>query len=127
MKQTLLTVMAVLSLLFPFSSKSYAVIKKVAPTFWWAGMKNPELQVLLYGEGIASSEVSISSKDIYVKEIVRQSNSNYLIIYLDLNDAKAQKFDIILTKGRKRYHMNLRNVYVKVPILKDLQQAMCFI
>lgn len=101
MKQTLLTVMALLSLLFPFSSKSYAVIKKVAPTFWWAGMKNPELQVLLYGDDISSSEVSISSKDIYLKEIVRQSNSNYLIIYLDLNDAKAQKFDIILTKGRK--------------------------
>lgn len=101
MKQTLLTVMAVLSLLFPFSSKSYAVIKKVAPTFWWAGMKNPELQVLLYGDDISSSEVSISSKDIYLKEIVRQSNSNYLIIYLDLNEAKAQKFDIILTKGRK--------------------------
>lgn len=101
MKQTLLTVMAVLSLLFPFSSKTYAVIKKVAPTFWWAGMKNPELQVLLYGDDISSSEVSISSKDIYLKEIVRQSNSNYLIIYLDLNDAKAQKFDIILTKGRK--------------------------
>ena len=101
MKQTLLTVMAVLSLLFPFSSKSYAVIKKVAPTFWWAGMKNPELQVLLYGDDISSSEVSISSKDIYLKEIVRQSNSNYLIIYLDLNDAKAQKFDIILKNGRK--------------------------
>lgn len=101
MKQTLLTVMAVLSLLFPFSSKSYAVIKKVAPTFWWAGMKNPELQVLLYGDDISSSEVSISSKDIYLKEIVRQSNSNYLIIYLDLNEAKAQNFDIILTKGRK--------------------------
>lgn len=101
MKQTLLTLMAVLSLLFPFSSKSYAVIKKVAPTSWWAGMKNPELQVLLYGDDISSSEVSISSKDIYLKEIVRQSNSNYLIIYLDLNDAKAQKFDIILTKGRK--------------------------
>ena len=101
MKQTLLTIMAVLSLLFPFSSKSYAVIKKVAPTFWWAGMKNSELQVLLYGEDIASSEVSISSKDIYLEEIVRQSNSNYLIIYLDLNDAQAQKFDIILKKGRK--------------------------
>ena len=71
MKQTLLTVMAVLSLLFPFSSKSYAVIKKVAPTFWWAGMKNPELQVLLYGDDISSSEVSLSSKDIYLKEIVR--------------------------------------------------------
>lgn len=101
MKQTLLIIMAVLSLLFPFSSKSYAVIKKVAPTFWWSGMKNSELQVLLYGDDISSSEVSISSKDIYLKEIVRQSNSNYLIIYLDLNDAKAQKFDIILKNGRK--------------------------
>lgn len=28
-------------------------IKKVAPSFWWAGMKNPELQILLYGEDLA--------------------------------------------------------------------------
>lgn len=101
MKQTLLTVMAVLSLLFPFSLKSYAVIKKVAPTFWWAGMRNPELQVLIYGEDIASSEISISSKDVYLKEVVRQSNSNYLILYLDLKEARPQKFDIVLKKGRK--------------------------
>ena len=48
------------------------VIKKVAPAFWWAGMKNPELQVLLYGEHIASAEVSISSEDITLQEVVRQ-------------------------------------------------------
>ena len=30
------------------------VVKKVTPTFWWAGMKNPELQILLYGDQIGS-------------------------------------------------------------------------
>ena len=58
---------------------SAAIIKKVAPTFWWAGMKNPELQVLLYGDNISSSDVSISSKDILLKEVIKQENPNYLI------------------------------------------------
>ena len=100
MKQTLLTVMALLSFL-GFAGHLQAAIKKVAPTYWWAGMKNPELQILIYGEDIASSEVSLSAKDIFLKETVRQSNQNYLILYLDLGDAKAQRFDIILKKGRK--------------------------
>lgn len=100
MKQTLLTIMALLSFL-GLSNPVQATIKKIAPTFWWAGMKNPELQVVIYGEGISSSDVSISSSDVYLKEIVKQSNPNYLILYFDLKDAKAQKFDIILKKGRK--------------------------
>ena len=54
------------------------VIKKVAPAFWWAGMKNPELQVLLYGEHIAFAEVSISSEDITLQEVVKLENPNYL-------------------------------------------------
>ena len=47
-------------------------IKKVAPSFWWAGMKNPELQILLYGEDLALSDVSVSGEGIYLKEVVRQ-------------------------------------------------------
>ncbi|MCD7930854.1 MAG: cyclomaltodextrinase N-terminal domain-containing protein [Tannerellaceae bacterium] len=30
-----------------------ATLKKVEPAFWWAGMNNPELQVMLYGDDIA--------------------------------------------------------------------------
>ena len=36
------------------------VIKKVAPAFWWAGMKNPKLQVLLYGEHMAQLHKSVA-------------------------------------------------------------------
>ena len=100
MKQTLLIIMAVLSFL-GFKTPVQASIKKVAPTFWWAGMKNTELQILLYGEDISSSDVSLTSSDVYLKEVVRQANSNYLILYLDLKEARPQKFDIVLKKGRK--------------------------
>ena len=77
-------------------------IKKVAPAFWWAGMKNPELQILLYGEDLALSDVSVSGEGIYLKETVRQDNPNYLLLYLDLSEAKAQTFQILLKHGKKK-------------------------
>lgn len=77
-------------------------IKKVAPSFWWAGMKNPELQILLYGEDLALSDVSVSGEGIYLKETVRQDNPNYLLLYLDLSEAKAQTFQILLKSGKKK-------------------------
>lgn len=77
-------------------------IKKVAPSFWWAGMKNPELQILLYGEDLALSDVSVSGEGIYLKETVRQDNPNYLLLYLDLSEAKAQTFQILLKNGKKK-------------------------
>ena len=36
-------------------------LRSVEPAFWWAGMKNTELQILIYGDRIADSRVSISS------------------------------------------------------------------
>ena len=77
-------------------------IKKVDPSFWWAGMKNPELQILLYGEDLALSDVSVSGEGIYLKEAVRQDNPNYLLLYLDLSEAKAQTFQILLKNGKKK-------------------------
>lgn len=77
-------------------------IKKMAPSFWWAGMKNPELQILLYGEDLALSDVSVSGEGIYLKEVVRQDNPNYLLLYLDLSEAKAQTFQILLKNGKKK-------------------------
>ncbi len=94
----LMTLLALFGLQHP---TSVAIIKKVAPTFWWAGMKNPELQVLLYGENISSSDVSISAKDILLKEVVKQENPNYLLLYMDLSEAAPQSFNITLKQGKK--------------------------
>ena len=94
----------VLSVLLCGHNSLYAasVIKKVAPSFWWAGMNNPELQVLLYGEQISSADVSISSDDIVLQEVVKQDNPNYLILYLNTSEAAPQTFDICLKQGKKQ-------------------------
>lgn len=65
-------------------------------------MKNPELQILLYGEDLALSDVTVSGEGIYLKETVRQDNPNYLLLYLDLSEAKAQTFQILLKNGKKK-------------------------
>ena len=93
---------AVLLMLLFGCSPVYAatVIKKVAPAFWWAGMKNPELQILLYGEHVASAEVSISSNDITLQEVVKQESPNYLLIYLNISEAAPQTFNIVLKQGK---------------------------
>ena len=44
MKRTF-ALMALLALFGLQHTVSAAIIKKVAPTFWWADMKNPELQI----------------------------------------------------------------------------------
>lgn len=76
-------------------------IQKVAPTFWWAGLNNPTLQVLIYGEGLTDCEPSLTTRDITIKETVRLKNPRYLLLYLDISKATPQKFNILLKKGRR--------------------------
>lgn len=98
--------------LFALLQTAFAIdVKKVEPAFWWADMKETELQVMLYGENIAKSEVSITAKTAKIKEMVKLENPNYLLLYLNLTDAKAEKFNIILTQGKQTKVVNyeLRN------------------
>lgn len=86
-----------------FSCSIFAIdVKNVEPAFWWAGMKNTELQILLYGDNIAKSDVSITSKTSKIKEIVKLESANYILLYLDLSSATPEKFDIILQQGKQK-------------------------
>lgn len=77
-------------------------IKKLEPAFWWAGMKNNELQILMYGDNISNCDVSITSKNVKLQETVRLENPNYLLVYLDLSNAKPETFDIQLQRGKEK-------------------------
>lgn len=103
-------------LIFPLLN-NYVIagnIKKLSPTFWWAGMKDTTLQVMMYGDNLYTDNVSLSTGDIKIKEIVKVDNPNYLIIYLDIAKAKAQKFNFILSKDNKKtivpYELKQRKV-----------------
>ena len=97
MKKIIVTFVLSLGFCLPVWSK--VKIQKAEPGFWWSGMKNPELQILLYGTDIATDSVSITASDIRVKEIVKLQNPNYLLLYLDLSETALQQFDIRLTKN----------------------------
>ena len=70
-------------------------IQKVEPPFWWVGMKNTKLQLMVYGENIANRSIAISDKNVLLDSISKADNPNYIFINLDLSNIKnAQKFDI---------------------------------
>lgn len=77
-------------------------VKHLDPAFWWAGMKNNELQVLMYGDNIAKCDVNITSKSATLKEVVKLESPNYLLLYIDLSKAQPEKFDIQLKRGKEK-------------------------
>ena len=67
-------------------------------------MKNPELQIMVYGKNIAHAEVSIDYPGVRLKEVVRLESANYLFLYLDISDeAKAGSMNIQFTDGKQRF------------------------
>lgn len=79
---------------------SFAQIQKVEPAFWWKGMKNPELQILLYGKNIANQTVELSD-GVQIKNLQKVENPNYVFITVNTGEIKTSKFYINLRNGRK--------------------------
>lgn len=81
-----------LSLLVLFLSVSaFAQIDKMEPPFWYAGMHNPELQIMFYGKNIAQYEASVSN-NVVIKNVVKTENPNYIFITIDTKNTPASDF-----------------------------------
>jgi hypothetical protein len=77
-----------------------AQIERVEPPFWYAGMKNPDLQILFYGKNIAENSVSVSNK-IRIKEVKKTENPNYLFVTIETKNVAAQEVIFSFSKDRK--------------------------
>lgn len=60
-------------------------ITRLEPSFWWTGMKNTELQILVYGENISKSKVSVNYPGVKVKTTESVESPNYLFVYLNIS------------------------------------------
>lgn len=75
-------------------------IQRVDPTNWWVGMKNPELQLLVYGKNLKGSDLKINYPGVTVRQVYEVENANYLFVDVYIApEAKAGKFDIELSKS----------------------------
>ena len=104
--------MRTLSFLFLFFGLSLSVAKaqeiaRIEPPFWWIGMKNTELQILVHGKGIARSDLQFDYPDVRLKEIVRTENPNYIFVYLDIgNETQPGVVKLNFTEGKKKLTQN---------------------
>jgi Glycosidases len=80
----------------------YAQSIDIDPAFWWSGMQETELQLMVSGENIADYTLSVSSGNIVIKEVVRLASPNYQLIYLDISNSRPETFDLIFTNGKKK-------------------------
>lgn len=80
----------------------FGQIQRVEPAFWWKGMKNPELQILVYGKNIAQYQVEATNQ-VPVTNITKVENPNYLFVTVNLAGISASSFNLnfINSKGKK--------------------------
>jgi len=91
----------IISILFSISSFALNV-DRVEPMFWWVGMKNPTVQLMVHGQEIAATEISLNYPGVKIKAISRQENPNYVFIDLCISpEAKAGSFPIQFRKNKK--------------------------
>ncbi|MEG1162927.1 glycoside hydrolase family 13 protein [Bacteroides sp.] len=90
---------------FLTSLSTYAAINvsKIDPPCWYVGMKNPELQLMVSGQGIGDASVSLNYPGVSLSSTVKVESNNYLIVYLHLDkEVKPGKFPITFTVGKKK-------------------------
>ena len=54
-------------------------VDHIEPSFWWAGMKNTDLQIMVHAKDVASLRTQINTPGIRLVSAVQTSNKNYQI------------------------------------------------
>lgn len=79
---------------------------QVDPPYWWAGMKDNSLQLMISEKGIRDAVPSINYPGVAIDSVVRLDSPNYQLIYLNVTpQAKAGKFDVVFKNGKKTIKM----------------------
>ena len=100
MKKLLLIIAAVLTGML--TVQAAVKIDRIEPTNWYVGMKNPSVQLMVYGEGIRDAEVTIDYAGVTIDSLVRLDSPNYLLIYLNTRGAQPGTMDITFKQGRSK-------------------------
>ncbi len=80
MKQLL----SLLIILITLNISAQTSLERVEPMFWWTEMKSPELQLLVYGENISFTDVTLEYPGVELVSVAKVKSANYLFIDLKL-------------------------------------------
>lgn len=86
-------------------------IDRIEPTDWYVGMKDASLQLMVYGQGVREASVTTDYPGVKLDSLVRLDSPNYLLVYLNIADAKAGQMTLNFKQGRssKKVMYQLKN------------------
>ena len=83
-------------------------VDRIDPTFWYAGMKNPTVQLMLYGKNIKQAEVTTDYPGATIERIVQLDSPNYLLVYLNLSGAQPGEMTLKIDGKKVKYQLKQR-------------------
>lgn len=69
-------------------------IDRIDPTDWYVGMKDPSLQLMVYGKDIKGADVTTSYPGVRIDSVVNLDSPNYLLVYVNVKAAKAGDMEL---------------------------------
>ena len=102
MKKTILFIIILLAAIHIYA-KNPSLVQRVEPSYWWIDMKKPEFQLMIYGNGISTAEISINYPGVTISRKEITDNPNYVFIYLNITEKTLPgKFNIAIFKDKKK-------------------------
>lgn len=89
-------------LLILLSANAKVKITRIDPTDWYVGMKDPTLQLMVYGEGIRDAQVSTDYPNARIDSLVRLDSPNYLLVYMNLQGAQPGEMKLQFSLNGQR-------------------------
>lgn len=77
-------------------------INKIEPANWYVGMQDASLQLMVYGEGIKTADVTTDYPGVRIDSLVRLDSPNYLLVYLNLADAQPGTMTLTFQQGKQK-------------------------
>lgn len=81
-------------------------IERIEPGNWFVGMKDPTLQLMVYGKDIHAADVKVGDPSVKIDSIVRLKSPDYLLLYLNLEGAKAGNIQLVFTREHDKRIVN---------------------
>ena len=85
-------------------------ISRIDPTDWYVGLKNPTLQLMVYGQNVRDAEVSVDYPNVRIDSIARLDSPNYLLVYLNLSGAQPGEMTLKIGKQKVKYLLKQREM-----------------
>ena len=80
------------------------VVNRIEPTDWFVGLKNPTVQLMVYGTGIRdAASVTTDYPGVVIDSLVRLDSPNYLLVYMNLKDAQPGTMTLKFELKKKKY------------------------